>query len=169
MKKMTESVTQFCPVPTEQQPVKEYEQLRDSWLFRWATLDTVQYAKKLFGVWSVGWIIAGPIAAASFGPGKVPLKFALSSSAGAIVIVALVLTQIYLGWNYIGDRLNRATVFYEESGWYDGQTWLKPKSMQERDRLIVQYQVRPILNRIRLSGAAIVGILAIGSLLWWLV
>ena len=35
----------FCPVPEEQQPVNEYEQLKESWFFRWATLDEAPYTK----------------------------------------------------------------------------------------------------------------------------
>lgn len=30
------------------------------------------------------------------------------------------------GWSYVGDRLLSAVVPYEESGWYDGQMWVKP-------------------------------------------
>jgi hypothetical protein len=39
----------FCPVPEEQQPVNEYEQLKESWFFRWATLDVASYTKKFSG------------------------------------------------------------------------------------------------------------------------
>jgi len=30
------------------------------------------------------------------------------------------------GWSYVGDRLLSAVIPYEESGWYDGQMWVKP-------------------------------------------
>jgi hypothetical protein len=30
------------------------------------------------------------------------------------------------GWSYVGDRLLSAVVPYEETGWYDGQMWVKP-------------------------------------------
>ena len=36
---------------------------------------------------------------------------------GALVVVALVTLRIYLGWQYVGDRLLSASVAYEESGW----------------------------------------------------
>ena len=41
----------FCPVPEEQQPVNEYEQLKESWFFRWATLDVASYTKKIVWLW----------------------------------------------------------------------------------------------------------------------
>jgi hypothetical protein len=30
------------------------------------------------------------------------------------------------GWSYVGDRLLSAVVPYEETGWYDGQLYVKP-------------------------------------------
>lgn len=42
----------------------------------------------------------------------------------------MILTQTPLsrpqGWSYVGDRLLSAVVPYEETGWYDGQLWVKP-------------------------------------------
>lgn len=34
--------------------------------------------------------------------------------------------MILQGWSYVGDRLLSAVIPYEESGWYDGQMWVKP-------------------------------------------
>lgn len=155
-----------CPVPSDQQPVNEYEQLRESSLFRWTTLDGFAYARKLFWVWLWGWIITGPIAAASFAPARFPLQFVLCASGGALILVVLLLVRFYLGWSYVRDRLSQDTIFYEESGWYDGQTWQKPTEMVARDRLIVTYQIQPILNRLKQSLAAIALALGIGSLAW---
>jgi hypothetical protein len=42
-----------------------------------------------------------------------------------------------------------ATVSYEESGWYDGQTWVKTNEVLIQDRLVGTYEVLPILNRLR--------------------
>ena len=163
---MKESSVDFCPVPTEQQPVNEYEQLKDSWFFRWATLDKLEYGRKLVDVWLWGWVIAGPITAASFPPQKYSIKFALCGSAGAILLVILVWLRLYLGWSYISDRLKGEKIFYEESGWYDGQTWKKPSSMVNRDHLIVSYQIKPILIRLQQTALILAGLLGIGSLIW---
>lgn len=163
---MKKFAVDFCPVPREQQPIHEYEQLKDSWLFCWATLELANYVKKIAWVGLWGLAIAAPIAAASFSPESSPLKFAIASLAGACLLIALVWLRIYLGWSYIHDRLNSDRIFYEESGWYDGQTWLKPASMLNRDRLIVNYQIKPILLRLQRTFLGLVGLGIIGGLIW---
>lgn len=164
---MNKSAVDFCPVPTEQQPLNEYQELKESWLFCWATMELVNYGKKIawVGFWSWS-IIAAPIAMASFPPTRYPLQFGISSLIGACLIVALVLSRIYLGWSYIRDRLRKDRIFYEESGWYDGQTWLKPTSMVSRDRLIVSYQIEPIMLRLQRTFLLLAGLGGFGGLSW---
>jgi hypothetical protein len=163
---MMESPAAVCPVPTEQQPINEYQALRDSWFFSWVTLDLRVYVTKLAWVWGWSWIIAGPLAAASFTPKKYILQFILCGAAGAGVFVALIILRLYLGWSYVRDRLLRETIFYEESGWYDGQTWTKPPEVLTRDRLIVSYQVQPILQRLKQTFSILVLFVFGGSLIW---
>ena len=50
-----------------------------------------------------------------------PIEFVISASIGALLVVAVAVLRIYLGWAYVGDRLLSAAVEYEETGWYDGQ------------------------------------------------
>lgn len=50
-----------------------------------------------------------------------PIEFVVSASIGALLVVAVAVLRIYLGWAYVGDRLLSAAVEYEETGWYDGQ------------------------------------------------
>jgi hypothetical protein len=145
---MMESSVSVCPVPAEQQPINQYQELYDSWFFRWVTLDQKGYIMKLAWVWGWSWLVAGPLAAASFAPKKYFIHFFLCGTAGAGVFVALTLLRLYLGWSYVRDRLLRETIFYEESGWYDGQTWTKPPEVLTRDRLIVSYQVQPFRVKI---------------------
>ena len=163
---MRESSVSICPVPSEQQPLNEYQQLQDSWFFRWGILGRWVYGRKLTWVWFWGWILTGPIAAASFPPLKAPIPFFLCSTIGALILVLLVLARLYLGWSYVRDRLNKKTVFYEESGWYDGQTWQKPQSVIARDNLIVAYEIQPILTRIKITFAIIIGIIGVDGVSW---
>ena len=46
-----------------------------------------------------------------------PLEWAVSGCLGSLMVVALLVLRIYLGWAYVGDRLLSASVAYEESGW----------------------------------------------------
>nr|WP_041640171.1 CGLD27 family protein [Trichormus azollae] len=157
-----------CPVPTEQQPLNEYEELKNSWLFRDTTLTWGNYTKKIFWIWGWSWLVAGPVAAASFPPQKHIFYFILCGSAAASVGLVLLLMRLYLGWFYVRDRLYSPTVFYEESGWYDGQTWTKPQEVISRDRLIVTYEIKPILQRLQITFAGLALMYLIGTILWHL-
>jgi Conserved in the green lineage and diatoms 27 len=138
----------LCPVPEDQRPLNEYQELKESWFFGWALGNLSGYVRPLLVLWGLSWLIFGPIAAASYAPARQPLQFGLFAAIGASVLPVLALLRLYLGWNYVRSRLLNPTVFYEESGWYDGQTWVKPAEVLMQDRLIVTYQVQPILQRL---------------------
>ncbi|MGB5596197.1 MAG: CGLD27 family protein [Crocosphaera sp.] len=163
---MRESSIQVCPVPLEQQPVNEYEELKSSWFFRWGTLEKQLFWRKIAVIWSIGWLLTSPIAAASFAPGKSLLPFILFSNLGAGFILGLILLQLFFGWHYVSDRLKKETIFYEESGWYDGQTWPKPPEMLTRDRLIVSYQINPILERLTRTTGMLTLFMVGDSMVW---
>jgi hypothetical protein len=163
---MKESVVDFCPVPREQQPIHEYEELKDSWFFCWATLNLVSYSQKITWVFFWCWFIAAPIATASFPIFKFPMQFLCSSIVGACFLAMLIVVRLYLGWSYIRNRLNKDRIFYEESGWYDGQTWLKPITMIARDRLVVTYQIEPILRRLRNTCGILASLGAFSCIIW---
>ncbi|NEO86052.1 MAG: CGLD27 family protein [Spirulina sp. SIO3F2] len=155
----------FCPVPIEQQPLQEYEAIKVAWLFTWPVQSVAFYSRKLawVGLWS-GLVLA-PLVAASFPLGKAPVQFACFTLVAALAMVVLLVLRLYLGWRYVRDRLQQETVSYEESGWYDGQTWTKPPEVLARDRLVVTYQVQPVLGRL-LRTMVICGLLmGLGSLI----
>ena len=60
-------------------------------------------------------------------------------------------------------RLLAECVDYEESGWYDGQTWEKPLSWRERDLLVARHEVRPILSRLARAMALSAGLMLGGA------
>ena len=153
---MNQQSDTFCPVPSEQQPINEYQELQESWFFRWVTLNKWQFAQKLTWIWLISLIICAPISAASFPPEEKLLIFLLSSSLGSALFVGLTLIRLYLGWSYIGDRLTKTKITYEESSWYDGQVWEKPIEFYYRDQLIFKHQVAPIIKRIQKTGLLLV-------------
>ena len=163
---MKETPVSVCPVPDEQQPLNEYQQLQESWYFGCCTGPLKRYLKVLIGVWSLSWLIFGPMAASSFPPKKDLGHFLLSGSAGATFIVVLVLLRLYLGWSYIASRLLSPTVVYEESGWYDGQLWHKTTQMLFRDQLLVTHQVQPILRRLKRTFG-ILGLFLLAGIVSW--
>lgn len=163
---LKDGLVSVCPVPEEQQPINEYQQLKESWLFQWPTYSLRQYITKMAWVWSLAWLITGPVAAASFAPKKHLGQFLLSGAAGATFILALILLRLYLGWSYVRSRLKSTTVDYEESGWYDGQVWTKTPEILMRDRLLVTHQVEPILRRLKQTFAVLAAFCVLGGILW---
>lgn len=115
-----------------------------------ATLELSEYAKRLIILWGgVFTLLGGPIAFQTFDPLDQPLEFFLSGSTGSLLVVAVASLRIYLGWKYVADRLMTATLEYEETGWYDGQQFVKPPEILTRDRLLGAYEVRPVMARLR--------------------
>ncbi|KAJ4714759.1 DUF1230 family protein [Melia azedarach] len=137
-------------VPFEQRPVNEYSSLKDGALYSWGELGPGQFFLRLGGLWLVTFTVLGvPIAAASFDPSREPLRFALAAGTGTLFLVSLIVLRIYLGWTYVGDRLLSAVIPYEESGWYDGQMWVKPPEVLARDRLLGAYKVKPVIKMLK--------------------
>lgn len=140
------------PVPSEQQPVNEYQNLVDSVLFSWAVGDIAPYTLKLSAIGAVVAMLLGwPIMATTLDPERELIKCGTGALCGGLLAVTLAALRMYLGWAYVGNRLFSATVEYEETGWYDGEIWIKPPEELARDRLLGSYKVKPALNRVKLT------------------
>jgi Conserved in the green lineage and diatoms 27 len=155
-----------CPVPKEQQPINEYQDLQTSWFFGWGKLARSTYVFKLLKIWLFGLIITLPIADVSFSWQRQSLYFALAGMGGALTFVALTAAYLYSGWSHVDRRLRSESVVYEESGWYDGQTWTKTAEILARDRLLAIHEVQPVIKRIKLTFLALLGTISIGSIIW---
>ncbi|KAM5566020.1 hypothetical protein ABKV19_019823 [Rosa sericea] len=112
-----------CPVPLEQQPINEYQNLSTSFPFSWASGDLVEYCSRLIATGASFALFVGlPVASFGvFGAQSEPLKQSLYAVSSGFLVVTLAVVRMYLGWAYVGNRLLSATVEYEETGWYDGQ------------------------------------------------
>lgn len=150
-----------CPVPPEQRPLQEYEQLLSSWFFTWPS----QSQQGLWRALAICWLVLLPITclvtSGSWVLRHQPLKLVAIGAVAAILLPMLVLFRQWLGWNYVHRRLVAVAVEYEESGWYDGQVWEKPLAWRQQDLLVAQHQVKPVLERLRQStaiGAALIGL-----------
>lgn len=108
-------------------------------------------------------MLSGPISAGTYDPKAQPLEFALASLVGSLLVVGGVGVRLFLGWQYVAGRLMSAAVPYEETGWYDGQTFVKPPAVLARDRLLGGYEARPALNRVRGALAAAAAALVAAS------
>ncbi|XP_038981182.1 protein CONSERVED IN THE GREEN LINEAGE AND DIATOMS 27, chloroplastic isoform X3 [Phoenix dactylifera] len=135
-----------CPVPLEQQPVNEYQALSTSFPFSWAAADLRDYCSRL-ALTGVSFALFVGLPVAAFGTRAVAdpevdgLLSALGTVFTGLLAVTLAVVRMYLGWAYVGNRLLSATVEYEETGWYDGQIWVKTPEVLARDRLLGSFSV----------------------------
>ncbi|XP_043719417.1 protein CONSERVED IN THE GREEN LINEAGE AND DIATOMS 27, chloroplastic-like [Telopea speciosissima] len=142
-----------CPVPVDQQPVNEYQSLAASFPFSWAAGDLPDYSSRLFLMGASFYKFVGlPVAwFGIFHPESQPLNCVLGAASSGLFVVTLAVLRMYLGWAYVGNRLLSATVEYEETGWYDGQIWVKTAEVLARDRLLGSYSVKPVLSRLKFT------------------
>ncbi|KAF4351390.1 uncharacterized protein ycf36 [Cannabis sativa] len=140
-----------CPVPLDQQPINEYQTLSTSFPFSWASGDFVEYCSRLAVTGaSFALLIGLPVAwSGAVGPNSEPVKRLLCVVSSGLIVVTLAVVRMYLGWAYVGNRLLSATVEYEETGWYDGQMWVKTAEVLARDRLLGSFSVKPVLSRLK--------------------
>ncbi|KAJ6814627.1 putative uncharacterized protein ycf36 [Iris pallida] len=159
-----------CPVPWEQQPVNEYQSLSSSFPFSWASADLQDYCSRLVATGAAFALLVGlPVAA--FGTRAISsdadhLRWAVGATSTGLLAVTLAVLRMYLGWAYVGNRLLSATVEYEETGWYDGQIWVKTPEVLARDRLLGSFSVKPVLSRVKITLVGLAAALVTCALLF---
>lgn len=157
---------EFCPVPFDQQPLNEFYFLKDSCFFSFFGFRLKKYIYSLISLILILFILLFPLI------GLITVyrwfQFCIIQAFLVTFILILVLVRLYLGWSYIANRLFSATIFYEESGWYDGQMWIKTSTMLTKDRLIAVYYVFPLLSRIRYTLIVLVAAIIFEFFLYYL-
>ena len=152
-----------CPVPKEQQPTNEFIELSKSKFFCWPK------SKKsllliLIKLWTGSFLLFLIISSGSVYFKTSLLKYILLSLLTSLSIPFLITIRLYLGWNHVFKRLISEKVEYEESGWYDGQIWIKPVNLKEKESLIASKEVKPILNNL-IQILSIILVLALSGIL----
>ena len=155
----------ICPVPPNQRPLNEFNSIRNSWIISWPFLErNIFYRKLIFS-----WLLITPVSLTiSYGSDYLKnniFELTLVSFTSSLLFPILLLIRQWLSWVYIYKRLNSENIEYEESGWYDGQTWEKPISWRAKDLLIAQHQIKPILNHLKVIILLLISII-ISSLLF---
>ena len=136
-----------CPVPREQQPTNEFIELSKSKIFSWPKTKT-SLIFVLLKFWLGAFFLFVVISSGSIYFKTSILKYTLMSFFSSLSIPLLISIRLYLGWNHIFKRLISEKVEYEESGWYDGQVWIKPLVLKEKESLIATIEVKPILRNL---------------------
>jgi hypothetical protein len=138
-----------CPVPPEQRPLREYEQLLRSWFFVWPAGQPRGLFKPLLISWLLALAPSLLVSSGSLSLRHDPVRLLLAAAAAALLLPLFLLLRQWLGWTYVQRRLVAIEVDYEESGWYDGQTWQKPLAWRQQDLLVATHQVAPVLQRLQ--------------------
>ena len=154
-----------CPVPFDQQPINEYLSLKKSCLFSWSISQIKTFLLILVLVLLFVYLTIIFCLFPFFSDFNTLQVFLLSFAISNVVLI-LPFIRLYLGWSYIAKRLLSATIFYEESGWYDGQMWVKTSDYLMQDRLVGLYEVMPFIIRIRLTFLVLFLNLIFSSLLF---
>ena len=152
-----------CPVPREQQPTNEFIELSKSRIFSWPKTKK-SLATSLIKFWIGSFFLFIVISSGSVYFKTSLLKYILLSFFSSLSIPLLILIRLYLGWNHIFKRLISEKVEYEESGWYDGQVWIKPLILKEKESLIASIEVKPILKNL-IQIFSIISVLALSGIL----
>ena len=149
-----------CPVPKEQQPTNEFIELSKSIIFSWPK-SKKSLISVLIKFWIGTFVLFIIISSGSIYFNTSILKYVLLSFFSSLSIPLLISIRLYLGWNHVFKRLTSERVEYEESGWYDGQVWIKPLILKEKESLIASIEVKPILkNLIQISSVIAVLVLS---------
>ena len=136
-----------CPVPKDQQPTNEFIELSKSKIF------SLPKSRKTFSFILIKYWIGTFIIFLAISSGSVyfetsTLRYILLSFFSSLSFPFLFSLRLYLGWNHIFKRLTSEKIEYEESGWYDGQIWIKPSNLKEKESLIALLEVKPILKNL---------------------
>ena len=154
-----------CPVPKEQQPTNEFIELSKSIIFSWPKTKK-SLVIVLIKFWVGAFFLFLVISSGSIYFKTSLLKYILLSFFTSLSIPLLISIRLYLGWNHVFKRLTSERVEYEESGWYDGQVWIKPLVLKEKESLIASIEVKPILKNL-IQILSIISVLGLsGTLLF---
>ena len=152
-----------CPVPKAQQPTNEFIELSKSKIFSWPKTKK-SLILVLIKIWLLAFILFLIISSGSIYFKTSIIKYILLSLFSSLSIPLLVSIRLYLGWNHVFKRLTSEKVEYEESGWYDGQVWIKPLVLKEKESLIASIEVKPILRNL-IQILSIISVLVLSGIL----
>ena len=156
---------QICPVPLNQRPLNEFNNIRNSWIISWPFLERNIFYRKLV----ISWLFITPVSfTISYGSDYLKnniYELLFISFTASLAFPVILLIRQWLSWVYIYKRLNSEKIEYEESGWYDGQTWEKPIDWRAKDLLIAQHQIKPVLKHLEVIIVLLISVI-ISSILF---
>ena len=159
---LLDDVVDTCPVPMDQRPSSQLKEVAEGLVSGWGGLDGKSYAVRLTILCGFFFtVIAYPIASETYNPEIQWTEAHVAAMLGSLVAVSAITLNIHNSWDYVRNRLLSATIEYEETGWYDGQVYVKTPEMLAKDRLDGTYVCGPAVARCKKTmlacGAGVLG------------
>lgn len=147
MKKFNEFI--ICPVPRDQRPFFEYLKIRKSSFIGWVGLNESGYTQKFFISLFFNTISSFLLINYFISFLEYPIRFLITTSILSLSLQSLLYCYFFINWKYVGSRLVEQKVFYEESGWYSEKVWIKPRNVLKQELVLYNYQLIPLVNRVK--------------------
>ncbi|WP_269622994.1 CGLD27 family protein [Prochlorococcus marinus] len=141
----------YSPVPIKQIPLQEFIELSKSIFFSWPLKGSIQLNIRLFITWLLFLPIFLIIISGSYSLKNDLFNYLIISFLSSLLIPFILLIRQLLGWSYVYKRLKSEAINYEETDWHDGQSWKKPIIWQNRDKLVANNDLMPILTTLKRS------------------
>jgi len=158
------------------QPANEWQNLKETFLFDWPLQGMPQFAQKVGACFLFWFLFSLPIASETWSADTEVAPRILASVLGGAVPTCLILLRLFFGVKMVADRLDQDAVYFESDerrpttavdlqrlGYRNqGATWIKPEEIAARDKLIKQFEVAPVLDRIQKGTAVLIAVIVLG-------
>ena len=162
----------ICPIPSRQQPVIQYQRLKEKRFFRWAILTHSVYSTKLLAVWVTGVLVclyAINIDSPKY-EGISVVDLLWCAIIGELAVLCC-LTKLYTAWRYVYSRLINSEIVYKipRAKAVKVAVWQKSRLFMMRDTLVARFQVKHILKRIEQTLLSVLLLFGINIIILFLV
>jgi hypothetical protein len=138
----------LCPVPENQKPTSQYVQLKEGAFTSWATLPYKKYQVKNIRTFITLFMITSFFHPFFWDKNENFWSVFFQNFLISNFLFSFCFLILLQRWKQIDTNFQKTTIFYEESSWYDGETWEKPSIVLKNDRLISSQKLVPIINRL---------------------
>lgn len=138
----------LCPIPEDQKPINEYLDLLENNFFNWNGFTTKLYNIKLLNRLGLYFLIFCFLRLERIHENSKITNWLVINLGLGLTIFVFSLVFNFLRWKDLGKKFSDSQIFYEESSWFDSQTWEKPFFLIKNDKLIFHQKIIPILRRL---------------------
>jgi hypothetical protein len=136
----------LCPIPEEQKPINQYIDLKENSFLQWIFLTKKKYQKKFVFFYLFTFVILFYFRFTVLIPEK--FHFFMENTRINSFFFLIFFSFLFVFFKDINKRLQNSKLIYEETSWFDTQTWEKPFFLIKNDKLISIKKIQPIFQKI---------------------